>query len=446
MSYLAATTGASIVQTSNALRRQTNLLVAEAAPLDTKTTGALHGQPWRTYINYSEAPALAMRLATACLIVVTYLSGVRPAESLHLRVGCCPDPTNDGQGAHRYRLHGHYFKGARTSDGQPAPDGAPHQWTVIPPVHTAVRVLEQLTTTDFLFPLRPAWLRGATPARRRNSPTPAHGRGHRRRRGDVITAKAANARIAEFIIWVNDYVRARGLTTEAIPADPDGPVVISRFRRTVAWHIARLPGGRVALAIQYAHLRTTASEGYSGRSRHGLRRVLDIETARAMADYLHRVGDRIEQGDGVSGPAGRRLLDAARDAATRFDGMFLSPRQVRALLNDPRLQIHDNPQAFLTCAYDPTKALCHPDHTGRGNDQPRLDRCDPACANVARTDEHITALTAQTVRLQAEIANPLTPQPIRERLAQRVAALEQIADRHTRNRTTGGAADAQGRT
>jgi hypothetical protein len=54
---------------------------------------------------------------------------------------------------------------------------------------------------------------------------------------------------------------ARGLAAEAIPADPDGSVVISRFHRTVAWHIARLPGGRVALAVQYAHLRTTASEG-----------------------------------------------------------------------------------------------------------------------------------------------------------------------------------------
>lgn len=120
-------------------------------------------------------------------------------------------------------------------------------------------------------------------------------------------------------------------------------------RRTIAWHIARLPGGRVALAIQYAHLRATASEGYSGRARHGLQRVLDIETARATADYLNRVNDRIEQGKSISGSAARRLIDAARDAATRFHGMFLSPRQIRGLLSDPKLQVHDNPQAFLTC-------------------------------------------------------------------------------------------------
>ncbi|TDC54718.1 hypothetical protein E1258_23610 [Micromonospora sp. KC207] len=58
--------------------------------------------------------------------------------------------------------------------------------------------------------------------------------------------------------------------------------------------------------------------------------------------------------------------------------------------------------------------------------------------------QHITDLTTQTNQLRAEIANPLTPEPIRDRLAQRLAALEQIADRHIRSRTTKGPADAQG--
>jgi hypothetical protein len=310
-------------------------------------------------------------------------------------------------------------------------------------VHTAVRVLEQLTTTDALFPLQPGWLRGVSPNRTRRTGS-GQRRGRRRRRGDLITAKAANNRIAEFISWVNDYAAAHNLSAEAIPPDPDGPVVISRFRRTIAWHVARLPGGRVALAIQYAHLRTTISEGYSGRARQGLRRVLDIETARVMADHLHQLNDQIDHGEQVSGPAARRLIYAARDAATRFAGMFLTPRQIRALPNDPNLQVHDNPQAFLTCAYDPSKALCHPDRAERGSDQPRLDRCNPACANIARTDTHVAALTRSCARLQAEIANPLTPQPIRTRLTQRLAALTQIAEHHNGSRTSRGAADAQG--
>jgi hypothetical protein len=222
-----------------------------------------------------------------------------------------------------------------------------------------------------------------------------------------------------------------------IPADPDGPVTISRFRRTIAWHIARLPGGRIALAIQYGHLRTSISEGYSGRARHGLAAVLDIETACATADYLGQLRDRLDHGEAISGPAARRMLHAARAASTRFEGMFLSPRQVRALLTDPALQVHDNPRAFLACNYDPARALCHPGRpAGPAASHPSLDRCSPACANIARTDTHITDLHAETARLRAEIASTLTPAPLRERLTQRASALQQIADRHSRTRIT----------
>ena len=444
VSYLAGKTGASITQAGNALRRA-RLPVGSTAPLGTPVTGQLHGKPWTGPISYHQAPALALRLSAACLIVVAYLSGLRPAELLHLQPECCPAPADDGTGPVRYRLHGVKFKAARNDDGTPAPDGEARQWTVIPPVHTAIGILEQLTATSHLFPLRPHWLNGAPrPPRRRPEASPGSSRGRRHRTGQVITTGAANTRIAEFITWVNAYAREHGLDSETIPDDPDGPVTLSRFRRTIAWHIARLPGGTVALAIQYGHLRTLTSEGYSGRSRHGLRDLLDLETARAMASYLQDVSDSLDSGGGVSGPAARRLADAARQAASRFEGLFLSPRQARALLADPALQVHDSPGAFLACNYDPAKALCHPDReTGNTAGHPALDRCDPACANIARTDEHITALTAEIARLRAESASPLLPGPIRQRLAGRAAALEKIAERHARTRITPGDDDAR---
>ena len=444
-SYLAGVTGASLTQVQNAVRRA-RLPVADTAPLDIAITGTVHGRPWISHISYHQAQALALRLAAACLVVVSYLSGQRPAEVLHLRAGCCPVPEDDGTGAVRYRLHGHHFKGVRDADGTPAPGGAARQWTVIPPVHTAIGILEQLTTSGHLFPLRPAWLDSASRRPRRRPPAPPGTRGSRHRTGQVITAKAANGRIAEFITWVSTYATEHGLDSEAIPADPDGPVTLSRFRRTAAWHIARLPGGRIALAIQYGHLRTiTTSEGYSGRARHGLARVLDIETAATMASYLQHVNDRLDAGEAVSGPAAPRLMSAARDAATRYEGMFLSPRQARALLADPALQVHDNPRAFLACSYDPAKALCHPGRpAGKNAGHPDLDRCNPACANVARTGEHIAALTAEIARLRAEAASPLAPEPIRQRLTQRAAALERIGDRHARTRVTTRSDDARG--
>jgi integrase len=442
VSYLAGTTGASITQVGNALRRA-RLPVGSTAPLGTPVTGQLRGKPWTGPISYHQAPALALRLSAACLIVVAYLSGLRPAELLHLQPGCCPAPADDGTGPVRYRLHGVKFKAARNDDGTPAPDGQARQWTVIPPVHAAIGILEQLTATSHLLPLRPHWLNGAPRPPRRPEPSPG-GRGRRHRTGQVITTRAANTRITEFITWVNDYAREHGLDSETIPDDPDGPVTLGRFRRTIAWHIARLPGGTVALAIQYGHLRTLTSEGYSGRSRHGLRDLLDLETARAMASYLQDVSGSLDSGGGVSGPAARRLADAARRAASRFEGLFLSPRQARALLADPALQVHDSPEAFLACNYDPAKALCHPDReVGSGAGHPALDRCDSACANIARTDEHITALTAEVARLRAESASPFLPGPIRQRLAGRAAALDKIAERHARTRITPGDDDAR---
>ncbi|WP_322734558.1 hypothetical protein [Streptomyces ferrugineus] len=72
---------------------------------------------------------------------------------------------------------------------------------------------------------------------------------------------------------------------QAIPDDPHGGITMGRFRRTLAWHVARRPGGLVALAIQYGHMRTVlnarTSSGYGSRSRRGIHAILDVETARA---------------------------------------------------------------------------------------------------------------------------------------------------------------------
>ena len=214
--------------------------------------------------------------------------------------------------------------------------------------------------------------------------------------------------------------------------------MVNRFRRTLAWHIARLPGGRVALALQYGHLRaSTVTDGYAGRARDGLRRILDIETARAMADYLDTVADRLHRGEHVSGPAARRLIGAATGAQFRFEGMFLHPSRPRTA-RSPEFHVYDNPEAFLTCNYDPAKALCHPDRThpsGRSK-SPAIDRCDPACANIARTDTHIAALRNEIARLREEIVEPATPMPLRERLGQRAAHLDELVDQHGRTHIT----------
>jgi hypothetical protein len=102
-----------------------------------------------------------------------------------------------------------------------------------------------------------------------------------------------------------------------------------------------------------------------------------------MADYLDGLAERVSHGEGISGPAAPRMIAAARASATRFQGMFLSPKMADAWLDDSRLTVYDNPDAFLTCNHDPSKALCRPGRTSRKM-PPAIERCDPACANIAR--------------------------------------------------------------
>jgi hypothetical protein len=294
---------------------------------------------------------------------------------------------------------------------------------VIPPVVRAIRVLETIADGDYLFPLNPAWILTHASPRTRHS--------------ELLSFGGARTRIETFIDFVNDLAGQHGLTFERIPADPDGHVSIRRFRRTIAWHIARLPGGRIALATQYGHLRASGfTDGYGNRARHGLRRVMDIETARAIADYLDDLAERIERGEGVSGPAAQRMIKAAQAARIRFEGMFLSDKMAEALLDEPQFNVYDNPEAFLTCNNDPAKALCQITKTRRKPRSlpPATNRCDPACANAARTDTHIAELRHEIAQLGEEISSPLTSTPMRERLKQQAASLQEIVDRHERTR------------
>ena len=81
--------------------------------------------------------------------------------------------------------------------------------------------------------------------------------------------------------------------------------------------------------------------------------------------------------------------------------------------------------------------MCHPERTrGFRRDLPPAipSCCDPACANIARTDTHIGKLREEIAQLAEEITSPLTPILLRERLKQRITALQAILERHDRTR------------
>jgi hypothetical protein len=408
-----------------------------SATLDTPVTGRLDGRPWHEPFPYYERHNLVRMLSTACFVVIAYLTGMRPGEVLALEVGCCPQPPAAGSGrqliyataleeaapgedapAHAL-IHGRQFKHAVDENGVHQSAGAVRvPWVAVPPVVTAVRVMERLSQGSRL-------LFDAMAEDRRSSDI---------RTGRSLSPVTVHNRVKAFIEWVNQHARSGGREAEVIPADAHGAISLGRFRRTLAWHIARRPGGLVALAVQYGHLRTLISEGYAARSRNGIHELLDFETARAVAQDLTDVHEALDNGGGVSGPAARRLINAAGIEHRRFGGLVTTTRQARSLLADPTLNVFHNSEAFLFCNYDRAKALCHPSRGGQTT--PSLDRCRSNCANIARTDEHASQIENAAGELRAQACSPLLPKPLADRLRQKADHLAQLASDHRASRIT----------
>ncbi|MFF4978499.1 integrase [Streptomyces sp. NPDC001046] len=412
--YIAGLTGATAAQVTRRIKEPKWARYRDEnpgpAPLPTPIWGRIDDRPWTETIDFTEAAGLMRHLGTACFIVLSYLTGQRPGETLSLRTGCCPHP-----GAGRPLIYGHVFKTARDEDGNHLSRGRMREvpWVAIRPAMRAVRVLERMVPADSL-------LFGAT----------AHDFPHHRTYHAALNRPTMNRRIEDFISWSSALALRLGRPHEVIPDDPHGAIGTERFRRTLAWHIARRPGGLVALAIQYGHMRTAVSAGYAARSRDGIHDLLDIETARATADTLATLHADLDAGVGVSGPAARRAIHAATQAPS-FAGSIRSTRQARAILRNPTLAVHDNPHTFLMCVYNRDKALCHRVGT---SDTPTLDRCVSACANIARTDRHATQLRAEAEHLEKQAASEMVPEPLADRLRQRADNLRDFADQHHRNR------------
>ncbi|MDJ0345653.1 hypothetical protein QMK19_26015 [Streptomyces sp. H10-C2] len=169
---------------------------------------------------------------------------------------------------------------------------------------------------------------------------------------------------------------------------------MARFRRSLAWHIARRPGGLVALAIQYGHLRTAVSAGSASRSRDGIHELLDLETARATADTLTALHQDLAADTGISGPAARRAIQAAAQAPA-FAGSIRTSRQARDILDNPALAVYDNPNSLLMCVYNRDRALCHRADTA---DSPSLHR-DRVRVH-GQTPDHEKRLRRQITKLK----------------------------------------------
>ena len=413
LNYLAATLDVSLTTIQH--HRPSDIAIRVGAPLDVEIRGQIEGERWVAAIDFYEVDAWVRRLTTACTVVTAYLSGMRPEECLALKRGCCQpsDPTDELSG---YEVRGLTFK-KRGGDGNTIRGGVERRnpWYVIEPVARAVEVMERLHPHELLFPVAAFGVNDGRSATRSAKTT------------------RVNHNVRELINWCNQSADASG--RPMIPPDPKGPVTIMKFRRTVAWFIYRLPRGLIALGSQYGHINLLQSEGYGRRARSGMSDVLD-ELAFVIRDRLEDGYEELAAGEGVSGPAAERFVESVLEYKAQFRGSVLTRRDAKTLLRNPSLQVYDNPQQHLACCYNESQALCHPSNDRRlGIKQsPDLLRCDPRCANVARTDSHMAALGEEVKHLDAQIALSMAPVPMQVRLTQRRDRLLAVKAEHEQKR------------
>ncbi len=396
--------------------------VSDFAYLGVPIQGRLDGEPWIGGVSLDpirddSLTVLTQMLQAACYIVVAFLSGMRDSEVKHLRRGCCATEKDGNGNPYRWRVTSLAFKGEGT------PSGVPATWVVGQSAATAISVLERIhqdrarDRTDWLF------------APIKSGP----GAGSAGRGGNIaMTVAGTNRQLNRFVTWVNDYCRThdRG---DGIP-DVDGrPWRLStrQFRRTLAWYIARRPGGSIAGAIAYRHHSVQMFEGYAGTTESGFRAEVEAEQALSRGEHLLAMIDHNEH-TRLTGPA-------ADEAQRRMEEMSQRPAFAGTVTTDRRrflrlISLHGPavyPGKYVTCVYTHSKALCRAG-AEQPADAPDQAHCKPlTCRNVALTEQNVHAWHDELDTLDRDLASgPPLPPALTSRLEQRREQILAFLHRH----------------
>jgi integrase len=376
-------------------------------------TARLGGRPWREHpITTAELPDLRRYLTAAAFVVICYLSGMRPGEVLNLRRGCAGADQATGE----LLVHGRPGKG---HDRNPAAADTPadRPWVVVQPVHSAITLLESVTPGPLLFPAsttRPGVSRALD--------------------GNARTAVLLNRDIQEFITWVNStFTHAAG--TEPIPQDPTTRIHSTRFRRTLAYFIVRRPRGLIAAALQYGHVHSKVTLGYSGTADTSWLDDLAIERLEMVLDQAGQDAAGLGDGEHVSGPSAEEYKQRVAHAAHFAGRAVTTARGADRLLAQIGPGIHHG-QA-MTCVWRPETAACNQARIDQGlpaGDSPDENECRTTCVNLAYTDRDIHQQQQRLADLQRATADPLAPQPRRDRTAAQAARIRTTIDHHQQTR------------
>jgi integrase len=368
--------------------------------------GQLDGQPWIRAIlaDHTEPDSLASLarlLQDACYIALAFLSGARDSEIKHLQRGCLTVERDAAGTPYRWKMRSLAFKGENN------PAGVPANWSIGEPAARAITVLEQLQPpgTQDLF------------ARLEHSPGTKPGAASR-----VLTSGATNARLNGFAAWVNDYCQ-RNDRADGIPPVDDRAwhLANSQFRRTLAWFIARRPGGVIAGALAYRHHCVQVFEGYAGTSESGFRAEVESEQALARGQHLIAAVEA-HQHTQLAGPAAGEAASRLEEFGGRagFGGkVVLDDNRLRRLMarHDPAVY----PGEYVTCVHDHSKALCEKARSRRSEGLPDHGGCKPlACHNVALSPGNIASWHSEVDKITERLAaRPPLPPLLRRRLEDR---------------------------
>lgn len=382
--------------------------IADDSLFPTPVTARLDGQPWIEGVSIaSPAPTglgiLARTLQTACYVVIAFLSGMRDSEVKHLRRGCVTTLRDLDGKPYRTTVTSMAFKGERD------PAGVEATWVIGAPAARAIEVLHRLQPPEvsLLFT---------------SLPTSPGSRNASRRPDTAISYGATNGQLDALLTWINDYCARTGRadTIPQVNGQRCKPTT-RQFRRTLAWFIARRPGGAIAGAIAYRHQAIHMFEGYADTSDSGFRAEVESEQALARGEHLLTMIDA-HQHDNLAGPAAeeatRRLTEFGELA--RFQGTVITDeRRLQRLMkrDDPAIY----PDRYVTCVHKHATALCQQKRDTDGQLRPHLGACRPlTCRNVTLTPDNLTAWHTEIERIDHELdARPRLPPLLREQLQDR---------------------------
>lgn len=347
-------------------------------------------------------------LVGACLVIILYLSGMRPGEVSNLEHECLSRPVDPATGLRdRWRITGIPLKKKRKGQG-----GKPIKvdWIVPEIVATAVQVLQSLLAPYRTMHGSNMLVLSKDGLRRDRQPTRARVR--ESKPGFPMSVTAMGSLISGF------YARAQAHQAAIADADaqqtvaPTYHIKPSQFRRTLARYIARQPFGIIAGRLHYHHVSTAVFEGYAGSLSDTF--ALDVEDERILAgiDILEEMRSDAQAG-WRAGPGAQRVLDQWEDVREVGipTGVVDTSKQGSVLDNSVRKLVQSVHVGSLSyCVFNVSSALCLNDAAkARGETTPAISMCSPdKCANAVIAPCHVPrwqSLKDEADRLQALARN-----------------------------------------